>query len=355
MTGLKPYTEETFADACEASFSRFGDSVRSQMERVLQNPLRHQCAEAGDVAYEKGKPVGFQAAILRKLYMGQQPFLGVVGGLLAMKEGASPVLLLQLMKKTRAPRGGSKLFFANTSNPQSMKLNQALGVKGKGPDSCACVRWRPIHWGNFAKLCLHGRLPSFMRVFGNFLGRAFNLFFLRKVRSTTTQAVRLTTLDVTVLDDFWQRYLDKNTGLVSSRTAEELSWLYDKGLKNGQYVFLGRKDLNGLCGYIVLRRANAGNGRWMIADWIALDDNPDVLSDLVHDAVCVLHDQKDAATLESVGFPPRVQGVLHRHLPFTRKSANNTFIYQPTDLTISSKINPDEGWFFGPYDGDRCL
>lgn len=354
MTGLKPYTEETFSDACEASFSRFGDSVRSQMERVLQNPLRRECAEAGEVAYDKDKPVGFQAAILRKLHMGQRPFLGVAGGLLAMKEGASPVLLVQLMKKTYAPRGGSVFFFANTSNAASMKLNRALGVKGHGTDSCAHIRWRPIHLGNFANFLLHGRLPSFLRALGNLIGRVVDLVFFRKLRSAT-RVLRLTTLDNAIIDEFWARYLSKNTGLVSSRTAEELHWLYDAGLKNGQYVILGREDSNGLCGYLVLRRANAGNGRWMIADWIALDDNTDVLSDLLHDAVCVLRDQKDAVSLESVGFPPRVQAILHRYLPFTRRSANNTFIYQPTDSTISSEINPDEGWFFGPYDGDRCL
>ena len=355
MTGVKPYTEETFSDACEASFARFGESVRSQMERVLANPLRRACAEAGDVAYENDVPVGFQAAILRRLYVRQTPLLGVVGGLLAMKDGASPVLLLQLMKKTYAPRGGSVFFFANTSNPQSMKLNQALGVKGRGPDSCACVRWRPIRLGNFVNLCIHGRLPGFLQMLGNVAGRVFDLLFFRRSRSHAKRLGRLTVLDSKSLDRFWERYLLGNSGLVSSRTGEELLWLYGKGLASGQYIFLGREDSVGLCGYIVLRRANSGNGRWMIADWIALDDDPDVLSDLLRDAVRELRGHTDAALLESVGFPVRAQTILHRHLPFTRKIPNNTFIYQPTDPSVIANSSLAEGWFFGPYDGDRCL
>ena len=354
MTGLKPYTDETFSDACEVSFARFGECVRPQMERMLQNPLRRVCAEAGDVAYENDVPVGFQGAILRKLYIGQKPFLGVVGGMLAMKEGASPVLLFQLMKKTCAPRGGSVFFFANTSNQQSMKLNQALGIKGQGPDSCACVRWRPVKVGNFLDFCLHGRLPSFLRTLGNFVGRLLDLLFFRKLRAPATRSVRFSTLDTAALDGFWKRYLSSHTGLVSSRTAEELHWLYDVGLANGRYIFLGREDVKGLCGYIVLRCTSLSSGRWIIADWIALDDNSDVLSDLLHDAVCVLRSLAGSAILESVGFPPRAQAILHRHLPFTRKCANNTFIYQPTDTTIMLDAS-DKGWFFGPYDGDRCL
>jgi len=355
MTGLKPYTEDTFSDACDASFARFGESVRSQMERVLLNPLRHICTEAGDVAYENDVPVGFQAAILRRLYVRQTPLLGVVGGLLAMKEGASPVLLLQLMKKTVAPRGGSVLFFANTSNPQSMKLNQLLGVKGKGPDSCTCVCWRPLRLGNFVNFCLHGRLPRLLQMLGNIAGRVFDLLFFRRGRSHTRRLGRVTALDTQSLNGFWERYLSGNTGLVSSRTGEELLWLYGKGLASGQYIFLGRADSRGLCGYIVLRRANSGNGRWMIADWIALDDDPDVLSDLLRDAVRDLSGQSNAALLESVGFPIRVQAILRRHLPFTRKIQNNTFIYQPADAAAIMDADFEKGWFFGPYDGDRCL
>ena len=355
MTGLRPYTEETFSDACEVSFARFGESVRSQMERVLANPLRRVCAEAGDVAYENDVPVGFQSAILRKLYMRRTPLLGVVGGMLAMKEGASPVLLLQLMKKTVAPRGGSVLFFANTSNSQSMKLNQVLGVKGQGPESCACIRWRPIHWGDFADIYLHGRLPRFMRSIGNMIGRMVDVLFFRRLRAKNTRPVRLLTLDHDLLDSFWNRYLAQNVGLVSSRTAKELCWLYGEGLANGRYVFLCRQDSKGLRGYVVLRRANTCVGRWMIADWIALDDDADVLSDLLNDAVRFLRGQADAAVLESVGFPPRVQFIIHRHLPFTRLCANNTFIFQPTDDTMAFDFTSGTGWFFGPFDGDRCL
>ena len=355
MTGTKGYTEETFADACAASFSRFGESVRSQMERVLKNPLRRLCAEAGDVAYEKGVPVGFQAAILRRLYMGKTPFIGVVGGLLAMKEDASPVSLFQLMKKTCAPRGGSVFYFANTSNAASMKLNRALGIKGTGPASCAHVRWRPIHFGDFADFCIHGRLPKIVKSLLNAGGRILDIFFFRRCRTSGTHPVCAERLDAASLDNFWKRYLEGNTGLVASRTAEELIWLYGDGLASGQYVFLKRENASGLCGYIVLRRANARNGRWMIADWIALCDDRDVLSDLLRDAVCFLRKIPGAVLLESVGFPLRVQALLHRHLPFTRKCPNNTFLYQQTDMSFKLDDAPDTGWFFGPYDGDRCL
>lgn len=322
MTGLKPFLESSLDDASGVVCDMFSASSGKTLVKYLQNPDRAPGASVGDVAYEKGKVVGFQAAIPRRMYLKGRPFLGIVGGMLAMREGASPVLLMKLMKTSIASRDGSRLFVGNTANVKSMKMNRLLGVRGKGPATCERIRFTPIWFP-----------PGLRRLLPRPCSRRMETFSSPEVAS------------------FWQRYLETQAGLVTSRTVEELDWVFGARMKTGEVVALGDYDDGRLNGYIALRSTHGGR-RWLIVDWIALKDDPAILDRLLKSAVRWLRRETTAWVLESIGFPESAERILKRHLPLARRTPNNSFVWK---FLEGEQVVPEGSWFFGPYDGDRCL
>lgn len=321
MTGLQIYTDERKQDAFVVVRKRFSDAACRIVEKYLHNPMLSD-GGAGDVAYENDRPVGFQAAIRRRLYLDRQPLWGMIGGMLCMLEGASPVLLMNLLKASIASRDGSTLFYANTSNQMSMKMNRMLGVKGKGPSTCERTRFAVtfVPWG------LRWMCPR-------------------------PHARRIDEIDDATFGRFWVSYLSSSHGLVSSRSPEELRWVFGDRLRSGEVVLLGEFRQGALVGYIVLK-VNANGRRWSIIDWIALDNDTSVLNSLLMSAVRFVRKETHAFCLESIGFPEWCENILRRHLCFSRKAKNNTFIWKFLDGRREIAV---ESWFFGPYDGDRCM
>ena len=321
ITGLQVFKEENKADAFAVIQARFSSHSCRRAEKYLQNPFLSS-GGAGDIAYMQGKPVGFQAAIRRKLFLGKEPLWGVVGGMLAMYESAPPVLLVNLMKASIASRDGSSFFYANTANFASMKMNRMLGVKGTGPSLCERIIFGIVYVPKWLKwIC---RRPH---------------------------ARRLSVIDAKVFDDFWNRYRETNDGLVSSRSAEELKWIFGDRLESGEIVILGEFSGDTLVGYVALKSSCRGK-RWIIADWIAVKNNAEILSSLVQSAVRFLRRQCGPVLLETIGFPDFAEPILKRCLWFSRKAKNNTFIWKFLDERMTI---PPGSWFFGPYDGDRCM
>lgn len=324
-TEIRPFEESTLSDAKKVTGDMFVLKVGAILDKMLDNPLRKTlgCVAAGEVAYQDDAPFAFQGAILRRLFIGQREICGVVGSTLASRPETSPVLLMKLMKSTIKPRGGSELFFGNTSNVTSMKMNRMLGVLGRGPASCEVSRFVPIVWPRFAKWLL----PSpRCHVIESFYPELF--------------------------DSFWHEYISANAGLVSSRTAEELEWMFGDGLRDGSVVVLGSfgKD-HKLDGYIILR-ISQNRRKWMVHDWIAINNDKVVLKDLLKSAVRYLRKNKAGLILEAIGYPDFVQDVIAEVLYFKRKMPNNSFIWEFSDKKSSVPVG---SWFFGAYDGDRAM
>ena len=356
MEDIRPFDKTTLDDALSIVSDRFSESACQQVRKLLGNPMLKTCPDTGDVAYEDGRPVVFQAAVPRRGYLLDKSFLGIAGGLLVSKRGASPVSVFSLMEKTNAPRHGSVVVFGNTAIPVSIKLNRLLGINGLGCPSCGVVRFAVLRWGRFLDFCLHGRLPSFLVHIVDWLGVLVRPLFFRRTRSRTVGS-RFMVFDRKLFDSFWSDYLKKNDGVVLSRTAEELDWMFGDDLTSERNLLFVREDGNRLCGYIVVRAMNASRTRWLVADWIALGNDQALLSDLLRDAVCGLRRIRSAAFLECIGFRMDVQNVIHRHLPFKRKAPNNSTNYKAHIVEMKQALESADrsGWFFGPYDGDRCM
>ena len=322
---IRPFEESTLSDARKVTGDMFALKVDSILDKMLENPLRMKSGSppAGELAYQDDSPVAFQGAILRRLFIGQRELCGVVGSTLASHPETSPVLLMQLMKTTIRPRGGSELFFANTSNVASMKMNRLLGVKGCGPASCENSRFAPIVWPRFMKWLL-----------------------------PPAKCKPIDTFESGLFDTFWTRYLKTNTGLVSSRSAEELEWMFGDGMRDGSVVTLGSFGSdNKLDGYIILR-ISQNRKKWMVHDWIAFNNDKRVLKSLLRSAVWYLRKYKTGLVLEAIGYPDYVKDIISDVLYLKRKMPNNSFIWEFSDR--KSGI-PKGSWFFGAYDGDRAM
>ena len=355
---IKPFDEATMDDAKNVAEAMFSNRVFSVLEKMLTNPLRRELgvSAAGEIVYQDGKPVAFQGAIVRRLYLGKEPFVGVVGSTLCARPETSPVLLAKLMRTTIRPRGSGALYFANTAIPASSRMNRLLGVKGKTPESCAGVDFAVFKWGEFLNFALKGRLLRFVSVVLDFIGKLGDTFWMKRRR--TDMNGRLETDIGEAFSDFWKSYLEGNVGVVASRTQGELRWMFEDALAGGKIVVISLRDAEDMIhGYIAAKVLGSNRKRWMIVDWIALRDDESVLSDLLYCLIDHLKKIEGVAWLESVGFPMSIRMTLKRFLPFRRKLRESVFVYKAFDKKVEDALaDPSaRNWFWGGYDGDRCM
>ena len=355
ITDIKGFDETTLCDANQVVADMFSVSSCVLLDKILANPMRVelQALSSGDIAYQDGIPVAFQAAIVRKMYFRQTPFIGVVGSTLCSKPQTSPVLLMQLMKRTIAPRYGSKLFFANTAIPKSAKMNKILGVKGVGPETNQVVRFSVLRWGGFLNVLMKNHLPSFCVAILDLITK----IFWRKPKIKTRLRCSVDTKFDGAYDLFWNRYLEKNNGIAVSRSRDELNWMFGSDIERGRAKLISLRDDTGIVGYVIAKSRGGGLERWMIVDWIALENEEKILRDLLSQLIRLLKSMHEAIWIESIGFAPLADDTLGQFLKFKRRLRENVFVYKTFGDRIAKALCQEKnaGWFFGPYDGDRCL
>lgn len=329
-------------------------------EHLLRSPLgtAGTCFPAGIVVFADTRCVAFQGLVFRKIYFKQTEKWGYEGTVLAMTKDYAGFVVGEFFRQIMHPRGQA-IYYSNTCMPQTVKLLKVAGMKNPGPVSCERIRFFVVRWGEMLNALCHQRgirIPPAVRRVGDALGRIVNLFFCRSCRSKS-----ITERIVQIGDDrfkrFWEDYLALNDGVVVSRSPDELRWLFGKGLSSGTYVMMARVVEDRIVGYIVLKRHGANHGtRWMVSDWIALNNDRAVLHDLLLDARRFAS-SSGAFCLELTGFPMKAQSVIKACLPFSRKAICNTFLFRLFDDSLREALigNPDKGWFWGPMDGDRCV
>ena len=332
-TCVAPWDDNSTADFLVVARVGFSSDIHLLTDKILANPLRRLEKSCGDIAYENGKPVCIQAAIMRRVVYKGMLHNAVVGGMLARLKGSSPVSLLGVMKGTLLPRADSTIFLSNTACEASMKMNKMLGVRTSGPESCSQQRLQPIHWVRFAwymfvhKVFKRQNLGGVWKGHRNEFGEEFA--------------------------DFWRRYSDSVSGFYSSRTVEELRWAFSEE----KYVVL-TCGVGQIDGYIVLKTDATGN-RWSIADWIAIGNDEQLLDELLIKAKKFLRARTHAILFMTTGYPTFVQPLLARHFRYLRPLANNEYLYRFEDGALAKaarkELDARESWFFGAYDGDACL
>lgn len=240
MAEIKSFTRETLDDAKSIVERVFSKDACAILDTALNNPALKEVpnADAGFVAYIDGKPVAFDATILRKMYYRQTPFWGMVGSTVGvLPEARKEMVAFELMKMSTEQRFGSKIFFGNSANKNGMRINKAFGMKNLAPQSCAEKRIAVIRRVGFFFYLIKTKLFKWKFSIGDVNGYANNRETAIKIGVYTVK--RLFKFTSELFDGLWTKYLSTNCGLVCSRTAEELNWLFGDRLSNRRCVLAG--------------------------------------------------------------------------------------------------------------------
>ena len=156
----------------------------------------------------------------------------------------------------------------------------------------------------------------------------------------------------------WDRLLAANHGLISSRSTEDLRWMYESRLKTGRVVLLVLIEDETSVGYIVLRGKDSAGKCWAVLDLVAENNDRDRLSILMREAVRFLRKMTPAMELSIAGFPSWVQPIIAKVFRYNVKREHNSSAFALYDLeqeNILRCVDATDGWFAGPADGDAWL
>lgn len=356
---FKPLTEETAADFKKVVSARFSPSVERQVDILLANPLRKYCDSVGDIAYEKGLPTCVQGAMLRRVYFKQTPYFMVNGSMFAKMPEASPVAVFGIMWRTIKPREETKFSFCNTAVRASLDISQRLVFSCKsvtGPASwcghrVALIRRITALWTRFRSN--HPRLPGF-----HWPVWSFSVLPYIQLLSGGWTIERRIEIEDSEFGPLWGRLLASNEGLLTSRSPDDLRWMYGSRLREGRLVLLTLKEDAGVVGFIVFRCHDAAGKRWSVVDMIAEGNDEDRLMVLMREAVRFLRCSTPAMELSIAGFPTWVQPTIAKVFSYQVKREHNPSAFVTYDeklYDLLSLSDSSRGWFGGPVDGDAWL
>lgn len=354
---IKPFTVATLNDAKYVVRNVFSKSACNKLETIIRNPALEEVpgSDCGEVLYVGGKPAGFNAAILRKMYYKNVPFWGVVGSTLCLlPEARKEMACVDLLKKIVAPRFGSKMFFGNSANKRGLRITRAFGVDGKVPATTAQKRIAVLRPFRFAMYLLRSRL---LKINGYAACPHKSINGASCVVDITGFRVKvLAEFSDEVFDKFWKEYLTTNQGYVCSRTARELRWMWGERLKAGRIFVAGAYRQNVLQGYVVFCAADNVRA-WSVWDLIAINNDTSVLSVVLRGGLKLLKHLTPAAHCEITGFPDFAQEVIRENFSVRRELSNNQFTWKfhGDGAPTLDELNSNSSWFFGPYDGDLCM
>ena len=354
MSLVRPATQENIADARSVILSRFSKSALDVLAYVSSNPLLKECSEFGDIVYDDGKPVCFRASMLRTLYMGKRRILGRVRGLTCIREDAKPECAIDMQLAENSNWRGSVIAFSNTQCEATEKMAKIMRYK-QGPSSCRRSLWCVVH----PLLCaIYYFKRKVLKWPVDKLERDAKIAYSTYIKRQSGYTIsRIASFDDGFFDSFFEVYLSKNEGLVSSRSREELSWIFGGRIKKGELICLIAEKSETNRGFIII--GGSPLGRWSILDWCAVGNNVDCLGCLLQAAKTFLREKTFALTFETMGFQDFVQPLLKKVFNRETELGYCQHSYNCRDKMLAdeceSVINTDKSWFFGPYDGDACL
>lgn len=353
MAEIVDLTSANLSTALEVVRECFGgDGACLQVKRAFDNPDVPMNMSPGDVAVENGKVLGCQIGYPKFVYFGKTKFLCSTAGCLCLKPGISPVVLLDLIERTMTHRTG-KFYFVNTACNAAGKTNELLGAKW-GPNTFEYTRFGVVNKLK-AGLFIFKRKILKVKTVGKKVLVPLNKTYNKNIYGKTIS--RFSSINSEVFDVFWEKYVNSNEGVVSSRSSADLCWMFGERLSMGEVLGLGCYCDEKMYGYIILSQSDSyGDMRWEIADMIAINNNVEIIDSLLKGAVNFLRKHTAAQMLESTGFPTWIQPVLSKYMPHKRPQGRQPALYRFLDKVLADeweeKLDCQQSWFWGPYDGD---
>lgn len=352
----RPLTDATFKDAKSVILARFPVSALEVLAKTMNNPLRADCSEIGDIAYdETDRPVGFRAANRRRMHFCGDVLLGRVRGLTCrLKDSSKEVLPVLCEAQLSSPRG-CKIAYSNTQSLPTERRAIQMGAT-LGPESCTRMLCRVVRPVAFLVYSLLKRVAKIdLSKKWKVMGASFSKFE-RVYGEIVVQ--REDHIDIRFFDALMAEYLRTNCGLVSDRDSETVSWLFGNEIADGRVAILCARQKGKPIGYIALK-TEVGARHWLVVDLFALKNDKEILDILLRSATGFLRANTPALVCKVIGFPTYVQPLLRKYFSHVRKTGVNWFSYNFLDASLSEKcvngVDCEGNWFFGPFDGDLCM
>ena len=158
-------------------------------------------------------------------------------------------------------------------------------------------------------------------------------------------------------DDFWNRFLAANDGVVSSRDPRRLRWLFDESIKAGK-VLLATAEKDGRIDGYVLLRVQEGCRRapklYDVIDICAVGNDTSCLRALSKGALR-LAGRHGGVKVFFVGGMPKQEEWLDGIFKHRHGKDFSSFMYVAVDPEVRESLKQNKGWFFGPFDGEFCM
>jgi len=380
---LVPVTRANLDDLVELAKDPYFGMPRSRrwFERLLYNDFVHKADENGVrgflVQNSSGEYVGMVTFSPCHVYVGQEKKIAYLGAILGVKKKYWESLF-DLFAALEKDHPNSFAFGNCGASKAAAKVCRACRGDKPGPED-GCYAFRRT----FKVARLLNRVSSALCKMKCFSGRprihklihgavdmswwALKPFsVLGAVFAVDKYKFRIETakvIDHQLFEVFWARYLEQNTGLISSRHPSILEHRFADSLYAGKLVLLcARDNMGSLLGYVFARKYGMSfktmspTYRYKIVDVCALNDDVAVLSELVGRLVSYAH-SRGAGVVEYIGANPRLEEWLMPHLTEKIALGHPTFSYYcpKSEPKIEEALDQRHGWFFGPFDGERCF
>lgn len=157
---------------------------------------------------------------------------------------------------------------------------------------------------------------------------------------------------------FWTAFLAGNKGVITSRDPKRLAWLFNESMSAGFVKVLSAEKDGEIVGYVLLRRYPCATGplsEYAIYDICALNNDIQCLRFLMIEALRFASTHRGARLMYTGALPMQQEWIKallwHRRI----KSKFSPFFYKTKDEEIATSLKNEDGWFFGAFDGEKCL
>ena len=367
---MVPITKENLSLLAKAA-AKFG-MPRSEgwLRRTMFDPTVEDLVSAdtcrGHMAlYENGEVAAVQGYYYQPCYFKQQKILGNTGCIMGADARVGEELLCVLDKNRETTIVGQLGFGNEIANKRSAKVNKVVCRLQPAPYRAfehrvgvADVAAYPVIALN--RLGVPGWLKNLvwliLRPLAWLVWLVKGLFVFRGGYSLE----RCMTTQVEGIGDFWERFLASNTGVISSREPARLRWLFEDSIKAGVVHMIVARKAGRVEGYVLIRQMpdeSTGTG------WAKGFEVVDICA--VGNEVICLRALAEAA-LRLTGTLHGIKLVFYGYMSNQEKWVDPVFrvrieddhpyfMYGSRRPEIKESLQKNEGWFFGPLDGERCM
>lgn len=340
---IEPLSEANAEDFWAVMQEYFDPESRRYLDILLTNPIRREVSFCGSIAYQaENRPFCIFGNLLRRAYCRQRPIVVSVGSTMALSRGKSNTVVGDIVKRTLCQDFVDASFTNTASRAAVRRISEAtcgsFGVRAYAADRLFEIRTR-------------GLLERLLRRLGRLL-KIEPLWQLSKKLMPPA-------ISSEEWDRFWAAYLAENEGLVTSRTSEEMDWIFGARRQARRLVVLPLREANRLVGAIHIEPTNREATVWRVVDLIALKNDVARLRALIRLAKDFIRTRTPAAAFKITGFPAWVQPLLAEEFPVELPIDHNRSVWKmfaPELAEAYGKLDEiPNSWYGLTYDGDGCL